>query len=192
MVYWRLSISIVNQQALLLLTSLFVVFVSDFKVHTVSFCLGVLMSINGQKIKHIKYINKHYKMKETIERMKPMMDHFVDPELANQWQQDETVQTNQHMVCCNAIEDLTVVEVKAKCSFKRGLGGGGGETRRGFNKSYCERLSMQVREAWSIIIVLCNKNGSPRIIGIQRPGAIRAFTVFEVQTASRETSKSLM
>ena len=122
--------------------------------------------------------------------MKPMMDHFVDPELTNQWQQDETVQTNQHMVCCNAIEDLTVVEVKAKCSFKRGLGGGGGETRRGFNKSYCECLSMQVREAWSIIIVLCIKNGSLRIIGIQRPGAIRAFTVFEVQTASRETSKS--
>ena len=92
----------------------FHVSVSNFKVHTASFCLDVLMSINSQRIKCIKYTNEHFKTKETIKRMKPMMDHLVNPELINQWQQDEMVQPKQHMACCNTIEGLTVVEVKAK------------------------------------------------------------------------------
>lgn len=41
-------------------------------------------------------------------------------------------------------------------------------------------------------MVLCVKKGSPRIIGIQSPGAIRAVTVFEVQMASKEVRESFM
>ena len=93
----------------------FCVSVSNFKVHTVSFCLDILMSMDSQKIKHVKYTNEHFKMKETTERMKPMMDHFVNPELANKWWQDETVQPKQHMACCNTIKGLAIVEVKVKC-----------------------------------------------------------------------------
>ena len=72
------------------LISFFHVSVSYFKAHKVSFCLHIPMSIDSQKIKHVKYTNKHFKTKETIKRMKPIMDHFVNPELTKQWQRDET------------------------------------------------------------------------------------------------------
>ena len=84
------------------LVSFFRVSVSYFKVHTVSFCLHILMSIDSQKIRHVKCTKEHLKMKETIERMKPIMDHFVSPELAKQWQRDEMQRQKEMLLFCFA------------------------------------------------------------------------------------------
>jgi hypothetical protein len=56
----------------------------------------------------------------------------------------------------------------------------------GFRRSNPDVLSMTVCAAWSITILLCARNGSPRITGTHKEGAIMARTVFEVQ--SPETS----
>lgn len=67
-----------------------------------SFCLHVLMSIDGRTIKRVKYTNEHFKTKETLEKMKPMMDHFVGPELADQWQRDEAQKRKEMVLFCSA------------------------------------------------------------------------------------------
>ena len=49
-----------------------------------------------------------------------------------------------------------------------------------------------MQAAWLVTIELWIKKGSPSMIGIQRPGAIRVFTDFEVQMASNEERESFM
>ena len=77
------------------------------------------------------------------------------------------------------------------CSHSFGLGGRGGNTGGGFNKSYELILSMHVRVVWSIMIALCSSQGNLRIIGTQRPGVMRALTDHEVHVHSKEMRDSL-
>jgi len=67
-------------------------------------------------------------------------------------------------------------------------GGHGGRILGGCNKLYPVFLSIHERAAWSVTILLWMRKGSPRMIGIQRPGAIRACTVLEVQAFSTEVT----
>ena len=77
------------------------------------------------------------------------------------------------------------------CLHSFGLGGRGGNTGGGFNKSYELILSMRVCAVWSIMIVLCSSQGNPRIVGTQSPGVMRALTDREVHVQSKEMRDSL-
>jgi hypothetical protein len=93
---------------------LFHVSVSVVKVHTASFCLHVLIPINGRKIKRLKLSNEHFKTKETLEKMKPMMNHLVGPKLANQWQRDEMQKGKEMVLFCSACSKYEQKDVTGK------------------------------------------------------------------------------
>jgi hypothetical protein len=62
----------------------------------------------------------------------------------------------------------------------------------GFNKSKPDFLSTVVQAEMSTTILLCDRNGSPRIIGAHWPGAMMAHTDLEDQRAEGSCNCSLM
>src|SRR5882762_5924769 len=100
------------------------------------------------------------------------------------------IDSNWNRVCCrrswHTIFNSTITSFLSCCSSLKNFlsfcfGGFGGRGATGCNKSKLQFLSMTVRSDASTTILLCAKNGRPRIMGEQSPGAMIAWMVLDDQ-----------